>query len=124
LTVLEGLKSAALKLFWAAMFGIYYVGAIFWLFFPVLIIIVDPYVTGFLRNVGQQLRLHPDTLTGCAYMFAAIDVGFLIWHFLIRKYRTGVFKNKFFWWWKFLANFALIILLGAVIFQPVYHGRY
>lgn len=96
----------------------------FWQFlFPAYLSFIAPEMLGYLKNIGQELGQLWWCLyyfvTVFGYVFACINIAFLIWHFRIKRSQTVVSENKMYRGWIFIGNLSLILALLKLIMIPV-----
>jgi hypothetical protein len=103
---------------------VYCVANLLWLALPLCFsAVIVPEIMGFtlaLGEEGAETKYYRMIILG--YVVAAITAGFLVWHFLIKRRRTPIVKNKMFILWIAISYFILSSYLALNIPGPVFTG--
>lgn len=87
--------------------------------FPVYIIWRAPQMFAVHEELGwRENNFKTIHLVAFAYLILLFNIGFLVWHFLIKKYKTSPLRNNLYYFGIWLGDLALLALLMFMIFQP------
>jgi hypothetical protein len=106
-----------------ALTAFYIALGIFWSsFIPLTILIISPDVFKFLGDLGRYGSefLHREYihLTACAGALLTVNAVFLIWHYRIKRDKSGLLRNKYFFALSVVGNLGLTWKFVSFVFIP------
>ena len=108
-------RARSTLLYWSGT-SIYYAVSFFGLFFPLLFsVLIAPEQFDYLLHIGMEAgEIAYRWIIVGGYALVAVNVGVLTWHYLIKRRKSDVLKNRLFFYWIFISN---ICLAGWVLLQ-------